>query len=134
MRYRQAPLSDHARAAYHRMHYAWSKHEYSDRLLEVYEMCHSDGVPFIAIIQPRTYCMLEIDLSPAGFSMNNIAQAVVTLWADNEVAASKAAKSAKSVAVGPSGAVIRGLELERAKHLADRIWNFLASTEKEISG
>lgn len=132
-RYRTVPLSDHAVAAYHRQHYAWSKQEFSDRLLDVYEMCHSDGVPFLAIIQPRRFCTLEVDLDPAGFSMNEIAQAVLTLWCDNAVDLSEAPKKSKSVAVSATGVVVRGLDLDMAQQLADRIWRFLASTEKEVS-
>lgn len=130
--YRRPPLSDHARAAYHRQHYAWSKQEFSDRLLDVYEMCHSDGVPFLAIIQPRRFCTLEIDLDPTGFHMNEIAQAVITLWADNALVLSDSRKCSQSVAVSATGAVVRGLDLEIAQQLADRVWTFLATTEKEI--
>lgn len=130
--YRRPPLSDHAKAAYERVHYAWDRREFSDRLADIYEHCHEQRLPFLAIIQPRRYCTLEVDLDPAGFHMNEIAQAVITLWADNAVDLSDAPKKSKSVSVSESGAVIRGLDLDIAKQLADRIWTFLATTEKEV--
>ena len=133
-RYRRPPLSDYAKAAYERVHYCHAKQEYADRLIDVYEYCQTARLPFVAIIQPRRYCTLEIDLDPCGLQLNLPAQMMIRLWAENALDLSDAPTKSKSIAVHPTGAVIRGLERDHAHQLAQNVWRYVAENRPDREG
>lgn len=125
-RFRRPPLSDSAKEAYMRVHFCHAKQEYDDRLMDVYEFCYQEALPFLAIVQPRRYATLEINLTLSKLQLTLPAQQTVKELARTALDMSGAPKKSKAVDIGPNGGVVRGLENDHAKQLAQNIWRLLA--------
>lgn len=128
--YRNPGLSELSQRTYLRMHYGWSKREFTDFTSDLYNFCYEARVPFILLIQPRRFCTLELAMEPVGFQMTLPDQVQIGKWVEEALKRSPAPKRAKFVHIAPSGAMVRGLEPDDARQLAQLIWKRLAQLKE----
>ena len=130
-RYRRPPLSADAKEAYSRVHYCYSTKDYTERVLDIYDYCHDTSQPFILILQPRTYCKLELSLTTTNTRLTPSGEESMQRLAQWYLDLSPARSDSKSVTVYADGAMITGLDFESAKQLAVSIWEFVQRKEGE---
>lgn len=130
-RSRRPGLNSYDQEAYFRQHYLWTKSAMTDRTIDAWEFCYRHRMPYLLIIQPRTYCTLEIDVRPAGGEMTLPMYQQLRAWAYQALEGSRARR--KEVNITPRGGTVTGLEPTRAKELARKYWAHLAERMEDAS-